>query len=182
MPLLSELAAKLRASGHEERARTILERAAASEGKALADVVRVVDALCKGDLAPVRREVVNATTIKAIGDRWTSGELAREYPDHVRAKRSDDDDAERLALHIFPVVGDIPIGDFTIDDAEAVMRAIPEGRARITAQSRAIFSSSRFADGAPTVGPTTAPKTSPRISSTVGPRCRDRGEVANTRR
>ena len=132
LPLLSELAAKLRTAGHEERARAILERAAASEGKALAGVVRIVDALCKGDLAPVRREVVNATTIKAIGDRWTSGELAREHPDHVRLKKSADDDAERLALHIYPVVGDVPIGDFTIDNAEAVMRAIPEGRAKAT--------------------------------------------------
>ena len=132
LPLLSELAAKLRTAGHEERARAILERAAASEGKALAGVVRIVDALCKGDLAPVRREVVNATTIKAIGDRWTSGDLAREHPDHVRPKKSADDDAERLALHIYPVVGDVPIGDFTIDDAEAVMRASPEGRAKAT--------------------------------------------------
>lgn len=72
LPLLSELAAKLRTAGHEESARAILERAAASEGKALAGVVRIVDALCKGDLAPMRREVVNATTIKAIGGRRAS--------------------------------------------------------------------------------------------------------------
>ncbi len=132
LPLLSDLAAKLRASGHVDRARAILERAAAREGKALADVVRLVDALSKGDLAPTQQAVATVPTVKTIGERWTSGELARDYPDHVRSKKSADDDQQRLALHVYPVVGDVAIADFTIDDAEAVMRAIPAERAPAT--------------------------------------------------
>ncbi|HEY4116277.1 MAG TPA: DNA integration/recombination/inversion protein, partial [Byssovorax sp.] len=44
--LLAELVAKLRASGHDNVAMSILERAATREGKALDDVRRVVDGLC----------------------------------------------------------------------------------------------------------------------------------------
>ena len=132
LPLLSELATKLRASGHVDRARAILERAASREGKALADVVRIVDALCKGDLAPARREIANAATVKAIGERWTSGELAREYPDHVRVKSSAEHDVGRLERYVYPIAQDIPIADFTLDDAEVVMRSIPAERSPAT--------------------------------------------------
>ena len=76
--LLSELAAKLRAAGHEQRARSILERAATREGKALADVVRLVDALCKGDLTPARREVESAATVQATS--------ASAFPSRVAAR------------------------------------------------------------------------------------------------
>ncbi len=65
-----------------------------------------------------------ATTFRQVAERWTSGALAREYPDHVRAKRTADDDDSRLA-RLYPAIQDVPIADFTIDHADAAMRAIP---------------------------------------------------------
>lgn len=51
-------------------------------------------------------------TFEQFGRLWTSGELAKNYPDHVRAKRSANDDASRLRHHVYPVIGSQPIADF----------------------------------------------------------------------
>ena len=37
-------------------------------------------------------------TLRWLGEQWTSGELARRYPDQVREQRSVDDDASRLTI------------------------------------------------------------------------------------
>ncbi len=134
LPILTDLAAKLRASGQLDRARAILERAATRTGKALDDVTRIVDALGKGDLSPTRSAAASAAavTVKAIGERWTSGDLSRKFPDHVRAKASADHDVGRLERYVYPIAQDIPIADFTLDDAEAVMRTIPAERSPAT--------------------------------------------------
>ncbi|UQA59927.1 hypothetical protein [Polyangium aurulentum] len=73
-----------------------------------------------------------APTIRALGQRWTSGELARLYPDHVKEKRSGDNDVSRLERYVYPVVGDVRIDSFTLDDADAVMRGVPAERAAAT--------------------------------------------------
>jgi len=64
-------------------------------------------------------------TFQRLGERWTAGELARQYPDHVKAKRSAADDRYRLEKHVYPHVGDVPISDFSLDDAERVMSKLP---------------------------------------------------------
>lgn len=74
----------------------------------------------------------NGGTFLDIGRAWTSGELARDYPDHVDAKKSANDDRWRLTKHVYPHVQDIPISDFTREDAERVMKAIPSESSRAT--------------------------------------------------
>jgi len=64
-------------------------------------------------------------TFKDVARRWTSGELARDFPDHVKAKRTAERDVQRFDRYIYPIVGHLPIVDFTIDHAEAVMKALP---------------------------------------------------------
>ena len=69
-------------------------------------------------------------TFEAFGTMWTGGALAKQYPDHVSSKKSSKDDAGRLALHVYPVVGQRPIADFEGEDgvllAEQVMDGLPE--------------------------------------------------------
>lgn len=65
------------------------------------------------------------TTIRDFGEAWTKGELHKKWPDHVRAKRTAGDDAERLELHVYPVVEDLAVADFRLDDAERVMARLP---------------------------------------------------------
>jgi integrase len=72
--------------------------------------------------APIRAGVL---TFRQLGELWTSGKLATQYPDHVKAKRSADDDRYRLEKHVYPHIGDVPIPDFSLDHAEKVMGKLP---------------------------------------------------------
>ena len=134
--LLADLGAKLRTAGHSERVRAILERAAERDGQQLADVVALVDQLVRGELAPRARAAGGkwsaTSTIGDLGEAWTSGELTRSYPDHIRKKKSADKDKQRFETHVYPLARDIPIAEFSLDDAETVMRAIPLERAPAT--------------------------------------------------
>lgn len=47
---------------------------------------------------------------------WTSGGLHERFPDYVRKKDSKDDKA-KLRLYINPIVGDVPLVRFTLEDA-----------------------------------------------------------------
>jgi hypothetical protein len=78
----------------------LLKRAAAAgEGPALAAVVEAADVFCSGD---AERES-KRPTFEELARMWTSGELARKYPDHVKVKRSADDDGYRLEKHLYPL-------------------------------------------------------------------------------
>ena len=125
---------KLRAAGVDcakgTPGRGILERVATANGKALAALQRVAAELCSGESLPERP--ASGETLCALGKRWTSGELARDYPDHVRRKKTFDDDVQRLETHVYPVAGHVAVADFTLDDAEAVMRRIPAERSPAT--------------------------------------------------
>lgn len=74
-------------------------------------------------------------TFKSFGERWTSGELSKEHPDHVRHTKSAEDDDALLEKHVYSVllaegpwrtVGDVPLPDFSLDHAEAVSRSLDE--------------------------------------------------------
>lgn len=131
--LLAELGARLCAAGHVDLAPGFLERAGARVGKALDDVVRAVDAVCSGKAAPKRRgAAAKPVTFHDLGTAWTSGEIAKDHPDHVRAKGSAGNDVYRLERYVYPLVRDVRIVEFTIDHAEAVMRALPPKRAPAT--------------------------------------------------
>jgi len=131
LAILADLTAKLRGVEHvsSQVLRGLLERAGAREGKALDDVLRAADMVASGQAAPRSAPWM---TIRDLGRRWTTGELAREYPDHVRQKRSAHTDASWLENYINPAVGDVPVADFTLDHAEAVMRSVSAERASAT--------------------------------------------------
>jgi integrase len=63
-------------------------------------------------------------TFRQLGELWTSGELARRHPDHVRVKRSVETDRQRLAK-LYETVGEVPLESFSVEDAERAMRALP---------------------------------------------------------
>jgi integrase len=106
-------------------ARTFLLRAGeAAEGKALDKVRRTIDAVCSGEARPIA-DPSKPKTFRDVGERWTSGDLARLYPDHVKVKKSTDLDRGRLERYIYPLLEGVTIEGFTLDDAERVMRALP---------------------------------------------------------
>ncbi len=125
--LLATLASQLVLAGHASVAPSLLERAAARDGKALADVVEAVRRVCAGEVAAVTAQV----TFGEFAEQWTSGKLAKRHPDHVR-EGDRKHDAARLSTYVLPLVGGVPLRDFTIDHADAVMAAIPETLSRAT--------------------------------------------------
>ncbi len=73
----------------------------------------------------------SVTTIRKLGEQWWTGELARLHPDHVRTKRSSDDDESRLGvLFATPTLdrrkfGDLAVATITLDDCDRAMAALP---------------------------------------------------------
>jgi integrase len=125
--LLADLATRLKGAGRDGLARPLLERAASRDGKALGDVVEAVRRLCSGDAAPVSAVV----TYGEFAERWTSGALHKRYPDHVK-NIDQDDNRERLRTYVLPLVGSVPLQEFGIDHADAVMSALPDTLSRAT--------------------------------------------------
>ena len=103
-----------------------LERVRASLGKLRADLgeqqVRI----------PKKGTRATTPTVKVFGQRWTAGELHREFPDHVPEKKSAGKDAGNLRTHVYDVIGHVPLAELTLKHAQEVMRRIPEGRMSAT--------------------------------------------------
>ncbi len=132
MELLAGLARRLRDAGREDLVEELVGRAVSAEGRALDEVMRTVDLIISGKLAGVPKEADPIPTIRQLGMLWTSGELHKQFPDHIKKKSTADDDAGRLEKHVYPVIGEIPIDAFTLDHANLVMAGIPAGRAPAT--------------------------------------------------
>jgi len=102
------------------------------EGRALDEVLRTADLIIGRKLEGIPAEPARPSTIRELGQQWTSGELHKQFPDHIKKKSTADDDAGRLEKHVYPVIGEIPIDAFTLDHANLVMAGIPAGRAPAT--------------------------------------------------
>ncbi len=125
--VLAELAAQLRKAGApRELVPKLIEAGAEARTRAELDEVRdTVRRVCAGELRP---RPTNATTFRELGEMWTRGDLAERWPDHVKRKKAKDGaetDRQRLEKHVYPLVGDVRLADFTLEHAEIVMRSLP---------------------------------------------------------
>lgn len=128
--LLAGLATRFRKAGviGQPEARTLLETAATCTGALLPGVVTVAGELCGGTLPETLAKV---PTFEEVADMWTSGDLAKKWPDHVKAKKDADIDIGRLKrlcdITFGGVrVGALPMSRFTLGHAEEMMRNLPE--------------------------------------------------------
>jgi integrase len=121
---LAAMAARLRKSGHASEIETMMAMGArARAGRPWEFVVGAVDVLCAGQTR--EKKGAQALTFEQFAKQWTDGELAKKYPDHVRAKRSAGRDEELLRLYVLPHVRDVHVDEFALADAELVMASIP---------------------------------------------------------
>ena len=65
-----------------------------------------------------------APTFAVFAKEWTSKDLLRRFPDHVRDK-NESEDVQLLRDYIHPFVGAKRLPDVTLQDAEKVMSALP---------------------------------------------------------
>ena len=126
---LAGIAARLRRAGKAGEIVALLEMGAkARAGRAWQFVVETVDLEVGGQLRERGKGEV-PTFAKWAGD-WTSGALAKKYPDHVREKRSSDRDECLLRLYVLPHVEGLRVDEFTLVHAECVMASLPETHER----------------------------------------------------
>jgi hypothetical protein len=84
-------------------------------------------------------------TFQEVGERWTSGAPAKQYPDQIREKRGDDDES-RLRMYIYPTIGNMPIDRVTLGACEDVMRSLPS---KLAVNTRRNNRTARDADNDP---------------------------------
>ncbi len=135
---MTEVAARLTDAGQSDHARLLLDRlgAAATDADA-AQPVRIADGLCSGGVVPEQKRLTNMrTTFRQLGARWTSGGLARAFPDYVAEKRTAHVDEARLAkLCAIEVAPGQPLGNvrpvaFKVEHAKIAMANLPASAQR----------------------------------------------------
>ncbi|XXX77692.1 tyrosine-type recombinase/integrase [Sorangium sp. So ce134] len=129
LEVLSELAGRLLAAGQIVIGVPLLEQAAAREGTALRDVRLAIDQLCKGEARP---RSSGDTTFAEFAERVLSGQLAEQYPLHVKPLRHPEQYRHKLN-HVLGVLGPVPLPRFTVDHADRAVSMLP---AHLEASSR----------------------------------------------
>jgi integrase len=124
--IVNDVVQRLRGAGHEGLVlRFASEAAERPAGKDLDRLLRTVDALCSGKMVP-KDLLSEGSTIQEIGEAWTSGKLAQEHRDRVGLRVGADEIDAKLKKHVYPYVGDIPVGLFTEEHGEKVLSKLPE--------------------------------------------------------
>lgn len=119
---VAALVDRLRDHGQDRWSERVAREAAAATDDELAELdVYVSTTLCAG-LRKLRSEVL---TVRQFGEQWTSGELARRYPDHVNPLRSARDSARWLKKYVYPHIGEMALTTVGLDELEHVMAALP---------------------------------------------------------
>ncbi len=129
---IAVMVAKLRRSELPEGAiLNFIDQAASSTEARLVAVLETVDEIAQEPaLDP-------GTTFADVADDWTSGKLARMFPEHVKpVDHTRNANVSRLSKFITPIVGNVPIKSFRIEHAERVLAnpKLPAGSRRHVAQ------------------------------------------------
>lgn len=125
---MNDVARRMAAAGLVDKIDTVLRDIAEADTKALGKILPQVEALIRGE---TRARAPDAgITFQQLGEQWTRGDLAQRFPDYIKAKRTAKSDEQRLKIHVYPHVGDVPVADFALVHAERVMGALPPELAR----------------------------------------------------
>lgn len=118
---LQELAAMLARSGRPAEFKVILRRAAEVQSDAdYKKILTVAESLVGADAKKPKA----VTTFGEMAHAWTSGELHRQFPDHVR-DIGHDANAILLKNYLLPVLGDLPLEAVRPNHCDDVMRRLP---------------------------------------------------------
>jgi integrase len=131
---LLELVGQLKGAGgvDYEWAVKTLEKAAAASDTQFENYKRVIGELVAGDSQhKASAKPSSGETFQTFSERWTNGELARKWPDYVKAKKSAADDINRFE-RLYKTIGDVPLDRFALADAERAMAALDPDLASAT--------------------------------------------------
>ena len=107
----------------------LLDMAASASKALLPGILQTAQELLGGELVATGTEP-KTPTFRDVATLWTSGDLHRDYPDHVKDKDSDLDESRLKLLCGLDMggleLGDVPVDRFTLQHAENAMRKLPE--------------------------------------------------------
>lgn len=127
--VLSKLAKRAVEAGYASKVKELLRDASAATPAQLKALLSAAAKLLA--IAPPKKEE-RPPTFKEFALAWTSGKLHEKWPDHIKAKKSAAEDALRFDSYVNPLIGDIPITEFSLLHAEKVMAAIPPAKSVLT--------------------------------------------------
>jgi len=106
---------------------TLEKAAAASDEKFPMYAAAIAPLLDASSAAQVKGKAAapssGGETFKSLAEKWTDGTLNREWPDYIKDKRSVSHDVARFEF-LNATIGNVPITEFTLADAERAMRSI----------------------------------------------------------
>jgi integrase len=132
---IARLVGRLRESGHAAMVPNTIRDAGALNEDGMRKLARLVERIAAGKepgLAQRHTARREGLTVAELADLWTSGNLAEQYPDHVRAKRTSKDDARifawlgKVRMPDGVAFGDRAVSSLTLDDCDHVMGALPK--------------------------------------------------------
>jgi integrase len=128
--LMADVIGELRRAGRDDFVPTALKRLATLSGAKLAAFVTLTRGYAAGTEALASdHSPADRTTFRKFAERWTGGDLARQYPAHVKIKRTVDDDVCRLEKWVYPAIEDLPLSQVGLDQYEAILRAVTGSQA-----------------------------------------------------
>jgi integrase len=132
---IAKLVARLRETGHRAMCANIIRDCGGLDGEGMQKMARLVERIATGkEPGLARRHTARreGITVSDLADLWTSGDLAKQYPDHVHVKKTIGDDKRQLAwfsnvrMPDGSKFGDRAVASVTLDDCDHVMGALPK--------------------------------------------------------
>jgi integrase len=132
---IAKLVGRLRETGHGAMAPHIISEAGGLDEQGMRKLVSLVERIATGKepgLANGRAARREGITVKDFADLWTTGELAKQYPDHIRIKKTSNDDARvlkwlgKVRMPDGSTFGARAVAKVTLDDCDHVMGALPK--------------------------------------------------------
>ena len=127
--LMADVIGELRRAGREDFVPTALKRMASLSGAKLTAFVKLARGYAAGTEILASGKDGDSITFRKFAERWTSGDLAREFPAHVKVKRTSDDDVCRLEKWVYPAIEDLPLSQVGLDQYDAILRAVTGSQA-----------------------------------------------------
>jgi hypothetical protein len=125
---LADLAKRMRPVASAEEIQIILDAAGkARTPRDLNEATKAAECIIRGEARTATSAM--APTFEAFAKEWTSGELRKKHPDHVREKKDPSEDVQILRDRINPLIGMLHLPEITLEHAERVMRALPSSLA-----------------------------------------------------
>ncbi len=123
--LLADLVSELRKAKKADMIPQILEKIPKLESAKLNAFVKVIRGYAAGTEIKATGTEGDRVTFQSLAERWTNGELVREFPGMLREKRTAKDDEYRLNKWVYPILGPLPLAMITLDEYERLLRSLP---------------------------------------------------------